>query len=396
LSDADLPGARVESRRDILVGVAVLTWSGGVATSMINLQPVLVNGLAKLPSFDVAMATRVTSAHLLGLFLGTILGAALVPRFRLRRLLPFASMTLSIGHLFTGLLHSALLLSMSQLLAGLGAGMAVAIGASAVATFQKPERIVALILTFEVLLGALHLSLSSWLILWIGIHGFFFYLAALTGSTLLIVRLFPEPTARISQNEKRSWIPLDRTAALMFAGLLICVVAQFGLWSQMAVLLDSKGIAEESIGATLGAGTLFALVGSAGAGAASFLLNWRWATILGILSSLAATIWLWQAETSASLVLAIGMLSIGLPFVIPFISGGFARHDPSGSLSAMAQPVTTAGIFVGSSLYSLLSGNTAAAVAASIAGYACAILLFAVLPMTTGQARAKAELIDRC
>jgi len=238
-----------------------LIWLCSIAPLTIVLIPLLLPALQSVHNLDTAQTGMIASADMVGAAIATVS----VP-FWLKRVGPrlgsIAGLAILIGAaLVTIAVHPFILLAISRVIAGLGAGMVLSSAVPLVSISLKPARMISAIQVLQLLVAGAALSGTGHLLASAGL-GMVLSLVALI-SLLSIPAAFLLPGASLTTpNQAAVWADL-RPSIPVLAGILLYFASVAMLTNYAGNLGLQHGLDLSVTGFVLALGTLGALPGSA-------------------------------------------------------------------------------------------------------------------------------------
>ncbi|RLA52512.1 MAG: hypothetical protein DRR42_07345 [Gammaproteobacteria bacterium] len=345
-------------QRDVnsLGTMATLLLIGALVMAILLLAPIVVGAYITELGFSVQQAGYLISADMAGIGFATIPALFWLPRFSWH-------LVFKISLLATIALHiaSALTGDFTQLLAirffcGLGSGTIVAVCIVCFGLTRHPDRVYALWVAGQLLIGAFGLAVLPHVMPEWGIKVVFFSLAATSGAALLFLKYIPssiEAAQPITGAKHHAHLGTKSTGkiALGIAGLYLFYVALSGVWAYIERIGVSAELTPEHIGYIL---AIASILGIAGALTAS-VLDTRWGRLVPtafglviIVTGLLALSGVNSVNTSAAALFILGAFTFkyAWTFILPYFLASISSQDKSG------RAIVIANIFVGAGMAS--------------------------------------------
>ena len=336
-------GRRLRGDPKGLLIAAVAASSAGLLGT--NTLPLIVGALIDGLGLEPARAGALGSAELGAVALASL---ALAPRMAQlsRRTLALAGVLgVTVGYLASSFAGGFGSLLAARLVAGLGAGAALAAVNATLAGSDDPDALYARLtvlggLVAACVLAALPFALGPW-----GHRGGFAALAAFALVCLPVTRRLPARAGGAAPS--LAPLPNRGLAALALLGLLLEASLNNALWSFSERIGLGAGTPPEAVGAVLGGATLAGLAGAGLAAALSTRLGRALPLVSGVAAATAARGAITQVETPVAFAaLQVAWASAYL-FTLPYVLGTLAALDRQGRWSAAAIAAITIGSAIG-------------------------------------------------
>lgn len=265
-----------------------------------------------------------------------------------------------------------------RVVAGVGAGIALAAGQAAGARSLAPDRLFARVVfwratIFAILLPAFPLALAAW-----GHRGVY----AATGTVTLVCLAGCARMPRAGASAAAAgMIPAGFVvSAAVLAATFLFATGDAALWSFSERLGLAAGVASGHMGTVLALSVAAGLCGSASAARLAIHGPRPVHVFAACVVTAAAALAVANAHGTAAFTLAIGLYGGAVFFMLPYLFGTAARWDTSGRLAAAAGGALLLGTAVGPSLGGVLVerwGTPAVGSAAAACSALTALLLYA-------------------
>ena len=244
-----------------------------------------------------------------------------------------------------------------RLIAGLGAGVALAVSSAAVSQQPNPDRIYGLLL-FVMAIGSAITQFSAGYISDVyGYRGLFGMLA------LYVFVAFPFILTLPVKSEIRSTKISQTNNVVMIPGIAIIVavifftVTQMGAWTFLERLGNSINLDSNSMSNIFGVGQLVGLVG----GSAAAWLNIRYGRTVplttGLMINALAILFLYTQPDSTSYTITFFLFNTMWYFCLPYFLGTAALLDENGKWAAAAASASLFGIAFGPAGFGFIYDN---------------------------------------
>jgi len=306
------------------------------ASLMFVFTPLLIDMLRHasvlLSEREIAL---VGSADPAGMFLGAVVALLVVPKAD-RRMLAMASLAvLCVCDIVSMFAPNLALLCASRLLAGMGGGLAMAVGYAAFGAAPQPERNFALFITLQTLIGSLAYITIARLTDRYGTGAIYGASLAVAASALMAsFRIERRPAARamMSRAARRRPSILGVLGAFTVMTYFCLGVSSLAIWENVQSLGRSLGLTPGAVAAAAS----FSLLGSVSGSLAIIVIGKRYGRALptGLLLTayLSGEFLLTAADGFAAFCVAVTAFQCGTNFGTPAF-GAISEADESGRLS---------------------------------------------------------------
>jgi len=306
------------------------------ASLMFVFTPLLIDGLRHaavvLSERDIAL---VGSSDPAGMFFGAAIALLIVPKAD-RRILAISSLAiLCVCDSISMVTPNLALLCASRVLAGIGAGLAMAGSYAAFGSAPQPERNFALFVTLQTLIGSMAYLAISRLTNRFGTGAIYGVSLIAAASALLVsswIERRPFTQATIGRERHRRSAILAVLGALTVMTYFCLGASSLAIWENVQSLGRSLGLTSEAVA---GAAS-FSLLGSVSGSLAIIVIGTRYGRALptGLLFSayVAGELLLTKAEGLAVFCAAVTAFQCGTNFGTPAF-GAISEVDESGRLS---------------------------------------------------------------
>ena len=342
---------RHRERAIVSFGIFATLW--GVGNMSFFTMPHLIEGLV-----SGGMGLSESRAGLVGtielMFLaGTII--VLSPRMGniARRRLALIGMSIAAAGFFASSLFDQIpLIIACRVVAGVGAGCAMAAANAAIASLDEPEQVYAWTFMLGSPVQAVLISVMPYFVASGGHSGAYAYQATWAlGFIAIAWFLFPKDVAAAETTVEEKWAPKFLEIVMIFA-IFLFLIGDGGTWSFAERVAISIGIDIHTYGRVLGVAVLVVPLGAALASAVGLRFGRYWPLAIG-LSGMAASVYV-LTHTAVQGVLMGAQLSYNFvyAFALPFVYGTAAAMDPKGRVIVAAMGVG----LIGGALAPFLSG----------------------------------------
>ena len=300
------------------------------------LAPLIVHAITQHMSMATSKAGYLVSAEFTGIALTAILIGPFIDRLPKRRIAVIGCLAAVTMHIISiQLTASYLTLLWVRFLAGLGAGATLAAGGAIIAGAAAPDRMFALVKTFNAMVMAVMFWLAGYAVKGYGVGGGYGVLALIVFCTLPLLYRFPA-TVRETQGSIKARLPHFFLGSLTLFALLNWVMVVSAPWAYLAIIGERSGLAVEQISALLGAGFIIGMTGGLLAAWLDLRFGRSVPVIAGILVN--GTTWLLICAVPHPVVYTVSVLlnNISYFFTLPYLLGSAAALDREGRWASIA------------------------------------------------------------
>ena len=327
--------------------VATTLAFGTLSTVVPLVLPGLVGILKQGHGFDDAQLGYLSSADLAGMTLGSAIGAQVVSRTGIRGGARWGLVIAALANLASAPVGGFWSLLLLRSLAGIGAGLVVAICYVVLGQSRQVDRNFSLYLICQLLLSAVAFQWMPAVSAVVGVAGIFTALGVLFAVSLWPNRILPAGKLQAAGVPLAN-TPLGFAAWMGLAGTLIYFVAQGSVWAYFELIGERGGVTAQQASSGLAVATLVGLLGPGAAALSGARFGRLGPTVLGIgvqlysLYLLAAT-----SLTPLRFTFAACVFNVAWNFTIPFQYATIATVDRSGRAIGWAAPISFAGFSLG-------------------------------------------------
>jgi MFS family permease len=332
--------------RDSAFAICVAIAIGTLSVALPTVLPGLVGILQQGYGFNDSQLGYLSSANLVGMTLGSVLGAQWIPRIGIRRgaelglaIAAIASAAVIAAHAYWPLL--ALLL-----IVGLGTGLMVASCYIVLGQSRHVERNFSFYLICQQVLGAAALEGMPALPSRIAVRSIFGTLTGLLIVTFLFVRhlsLAQSGGSSLPDGRRQS----DKAAWIGLGALLTYYIAEGAVWAYLELMGERGGVPRSMVATGLAVCTLAALVGASAAAAIGPRFGRARPLCVALAVSLASLYMLSSTLTSARFILAACLFNAAWNFSTPYQLASISAADRSGRVTGWTASASLAGFSMG-------------------------------------------------
>lgn len=351
------PGALAEimpeSWKSVLAAFAAAYGTGLLALIAL---PFMVAANMRTLQIDEAAAGILSSLEFLGVFITSVVFAPRMARVDRRRLALTGAGIVVLANVASAYWGTYESLSVLRLIAGLGAGLALATGNATISNARRPERfagwMTVLLVALQTLVSASFGYIAeSW-----GQPGVYLALAG-TVLVLMALMLFMPRSAPTRDFPESETVIHGRLPILGLAGIAILVgMFAFSLrdtmsWAFLTSIGISAGLTESEVGSLLAQSALIGISGPLLAALIGARFGLTLPLILGIILSGLVTYAISQSSNSASLYSTAVLAWVGTYWLcVAYLTALAAEMDINGRIAAAAGSALILGIAVGPSV----------------------------------------------
>lgn len=288
------------------------------------IQPGFITVLVSALNLTEAWAGYIASAEMFGIAIATIATAAVGRRLHWRVAVALSAMTLAGADLASIFADTPMQFLAVRAVAGLGAGVLISIGYSAVGMARNPDKFFGYVIMALLGYGAVGVFILPWAEAAVGLGGI---LAALAVMAMLPLLLLPSLPARPSA------IDADTTGAVDTARgpgnsrvviLALCAVAIFFLgqgvvWAYLGLIGTAAGVPDQSVATGLALSQVSGMLGAFGMAWLSGRVSQRALLLGGTIASVAPLLALLGHVTATSYSLSVILFNGAANLMTPLL-----------------------------------------------------------------------------
>ncbi len=300
------------------------------------LAPLIVQAITQHMSMPTSKAGYLVSAEFTGIALTAILIGPFIDRLPKRKIAIIGCLAAVMMHIISiQLTSSYVALLLMRFFAGLGAGATLAAGGAIIAGATAPDRMFALVKTFNALVMAVMIWLAGYAVKGYGVGGGYGVLALIVFCTLPLLYCFPANVGE-KQNSTKSRLPHFFLGCLTLFALLNWVMVVSAPWAYLAIMGERSGLAVEQISGLLGAGFIIGMSG----GLLAAWLDLRFGRVVPVIAGILfnGATWLLICAVPHPVVYTVSVLlnNISYFFTLPYLLGTAAALDRGGRWASIA------------------------------------------------------------
>lgn len=309
-------------------------------------SPLYVGGLIDGFGFDESQAGLIGTMEIGAVAASCLLLSRSLGHLSLRILTLIGLATLVATNVITLALDTYILLLVTRVGSGIGAGICLAAAGALLSRMIDPDRMVGMALAMTTLIMVVMLTLMGYAMeqwMFNGFVGLFTLLALLLFPLLVLLPNEPfERTRRLSSasNAATNYFTLGVLGLSLF--FLFCVM-EGGVWSFSERRGVGLGLDSGAIGLLLGMSQLAGLSGAILAAIFGGRLRRIYPIGIGISLMGGASLLIYQAESQIIYALCLGVFGFAFMFAFPYLLGAFAKLDGNGRWAARANGVNLLG-----------------------------------------------------
>ena len=332
---------------------------GVVAVAIFPIMPIFVGTLVDHLDFTSSQSGYVTSADIIGIAAGNLLGYFWVSRINWRRMAVLSVLVLFTGNIICITTTQFVPLLLLRFIIGVAEGTALALTYAILGASANPDRNYGFFLFGSLGTGALNVLLLSALT---GSHGpgiVFDDLAVLSLVAACFIRFVPaggyqgSTTPAAAGREIRPAVLLLPVTIALLANL-VYFIGQGGVWAYLERIGIADGLAANQVASGLSASLVLGVIGALTAS----LLNVRWGRVaplgLAIAAAILAVLLLQWKITFITFFIALGVWNFANNFGHPYLLGYLAAIDKSGRYVVVSAAMQTGGMGLGPAIVALL------------------------------------------
>lgn len=346
-------------RLPVIVLLALLYGCGALT---LNLTPLLIGSYIEHLNLSKTQAGLLATTEIISMGLTSTFIAHQLQRLSLRATLIVALLLAFVSNALSSQVDSLFLILPLRALAGMGNGLTMAVVLYLVAQSANQVRLLGFTLTGSLLTGSFFLALLPTLTLKWQLTGFFLGQASFPLLLALLMlssmgHLFIQETFQGTSNkssDSNQLSKLNKLAYLFITAVLLIHIAQGGYFSFLEVIGSDLGIGKTTIGFTLSASFLLALLGSLAASTFGERHGTLPPLLLGLIVQSTAVYNVVFASSETIYILAVTAQSFSYFFFTPYLLATASMIDESGRLSALGMGIILMGIGTAPLLFGFL------------------------------------------
>ncbi|MGE0542173.1 MAG: MFS transporter [Dehalococcoidia bacterium] len=326
--------------RQLLIGVA-----GGFAISnfIINVAPQAISGLMDSHGFSEVQAGIVNSGEIGAIGVSCMALSSMLNRLDRGRVVAIGVGLLLICNLLAGSVAGFAAVAALRIVAGLGAGLVLAVAGAALVAAADPDRLYAQ--------AALGITLVMTAVIYVvaGLKQSFGYAGLMAAFAALVlvcaipaIRILPRAHAEIPR-EHAGLGGVWGAGLLGVIAMLLFSILEGGIWNFAERAALRAGLDGDQIGRLLAASMFSGVVGAAVPVLFGHRMGREWPILLGTALIGCCGWFTYAPPSSLHLVIGIAFFNLGYFLVIPFLFGGCAELDATGRLAATVAGVQVLG-----------------------------------------------------
>lgn len=327
----------------------------GVAGNMSPfILPLIVGALVDYVDFSIQQASYIASADMFGLGAGTLLWSRYILTADWRKFAFASAVLLFVGNVLCAVTDTFLAVILSRFVAGIGAGLMLAIGVSGLSNTRNPDRVVAIYMILVTMVASLVLYVFPFLLVQSGSRGMFFALAGFACLAGVSSFFVPRVSKRIDQSDtqiEEVATPSSSRSGSFFVVSLLGVsgvlVVFFGMslyWVYIERAGVLQGFVTEQMSAGLGTAQFAGVAGALAAAVISTRFGNRMVPVMFTLGlALIASLLVPTTTGFVFFVLSAGALIFAWDMLYPYVIGIMVSLDATARLVTYSMVMMTLG-----------------------------------------------------
>jgi len=344
---------------------------------------VIVGGLVDGFSLSARTAGFVSAAEMAAFAAAALACAAFVRTLSPRYLVTAGVLLFVCGNLLAAFGVTIETVVAARMIAGAGAGVAIATGAALAAHTEKPEVTYAIVLAAVLIFAGIFLTLIPPLVATYGIPVAFLTLAVVGGVTAAFSFALPTaPGGRdegVAQDVKNPAV--SRRAFPVLAACFLLYAGHGAFWTYQERMGVAIGMTPSEIGSALGLASLAGLIGALAAAGLGTRVGRTIPQVIALIMSIFAALLLVHGNAGEMYLIAAVLIAFFWFFGVPYLTGLAAAMDTSGGLAAMAIALLNIGQAVGPFIAAMIVEVGGFVSVGWLAAIFYALCLFMVLPV---------------
>ncbi len=327
----------------------------GVAGNMSPfILPLIVGALVDYVDFSIQQASYIASADMFGLGAGTLLWSRFILTADWRKFAVASAVLLFVGNVLCAVTDTFSAVILSRFVAGIGAGLMLAIGVSGLSNTRNPDRVVAIYMILVTMVASLVLYVFPFLLVQSGSRGMFFALAGFACLAGVSSFFVPRVSKRIDQSDtqiEEVATPSSSRSGSFFVVSLLGVsgvlVVFFGMslyWVYIERAGVLQGFVTEQMSAGLGTAQFAGVAGALAAAVISTRFGNRMVPVMFTLGlALIASLLVPTTTGFVFFVLSAGALIFAWDMLYPYVIGIMVSLDATARLVTYSMVMMTLG-----------------------------------------------------
>jgi predicted MFS family arabinose efflux permease len=307
-------------------------------------MPYLIGSVVDGLGLGIEQAGLIASAELLVVALSAFAISARVRVMPRRKVALLGGVIAIAGHSLSLLTNSIETLVISRALAGVGAGMALAIGNACLAAAHDPSKAYGQVM---MLLS----TVTAAIVVWMGYATEIWSYNGIYGTHAIVVALMLIPMSFLPEGDEtlpeddvnRSKAPLQ-PAALIVAGIVLWHFCDNSIWGFSERIGNKIGMASDTIGWLLGGGLLVGSIGGFIASSIGTRYGLIWPICVGVASAVACISVITSTGAIPTYTVSILIYIVCFTFISSYIYGLAGELDHHGRVMAAASGAGNLGV----------------------------------------------------
>jgi predicted MFS family arabinose efflux permease len=254
---------QLKTNQDLAYGIAGLL-TASVGYLILLFLPVYLEVVALSLSLSEQEVGRLASTDSAGIVVATILFASFVSKLNFRKVAFLGVLISVVGNLLSGAVDSFYLLCLVRLVCGVGEGLLVAVGISALGMTSSPNRWFGYYTAAVVIVQAIGLAAVPFIYQSSGLFFVFFAIAIFYMLPLLVLKKLPKDSngyGSVVTESKPSYVS-KKLFWLAIMGLLSFYIGIGAVWSYISFLATDSGLPLDTVSQSLSLSMLAGLLGA--------------------------------------------------------------------------------------------------------------------------------------
>jgi len=309
--------------------------------------PWLIGQLSTEYGFNASKSSLLLSLEFIGIATAGFITAAFYERISPVRLALLGACMAFCAHLLSMVVEDFNVLAIIRIIAGLSAGVTLAVSSSSASAYENPDRIFGLLLIVMGIGSAIGQYACGYLSVAYGIQGLYGMLAAYALIAIPFISQLPDSI------DHQAYITDDKGKAVFLVGSLTVVasifftISQMGAWTFMERLGTAVGLNVDSMSSILAIGQILGLAG----GAAAAYINIKYGRVgplvIGIGLNAISIFLLYTILDVTTYTLAFFVFNSMWYFCLPYYLGTASLLDETGQWAAATSAGSLFGIAFG-------------------------------------------------
>ena len=313
----DAANARRNERGLVAAGMALVI----AGMQVFIIQPGFIAVLVSALNLTEAWAGYIASAEMFGIAIATIATAAVGRRLPWRVAVALSAIVLAGADLASIFAYTPLQFLAARAVAGLGAGVLISIGYSAVGMARNPDKFFGYVIMALLGYGAVGIFILPWTEATVGLGGILAALAVMAMLPLLLLRNLPASPSAIDAGavDTAHGPGSSRVVVLALCAVAIFFLGQGVVWAYLGLIGTAAGVPDQSVATGLALSQVSGMLGAFGMAWLSGRVSQRVLLLGGTIASVAPLLALLGHVTATSYSLSVILFNGAANLMTPLL-----------------------------------------------------------------------------